>query len=164
MDIAPTLVALLGLPKDSLLDLVDGESLAPLFKGEIGKRKTTIPFRREQQAALIDNNYKIVMPKVGSGKYELYDLDKDPAESKDIYKDQPKIAAKLTKALDNFIASLEKSNTGADYPEGKLTTPDKGRVYWETSPEYEPYMKKLAPYTRSAKKKVRPKKKVGREK
>lgn len=159
MDIAPTLVELLGLPADSLLDLVDGESLAPLFKGEIGKRKTIIPFMREQQAALIDNNYKIVMQKVPGGKYELYDLANDPNESKDIYKDQPKIAAKLTKALDDFMASLEKSNTGADYPEGKLTTPDKGRVFWETSPEYAPYMKKLERYKRSAKKKVPPKKK-----
>jgi len=159
MDIAPTLVELLGLPKDSLLDLIDGESLAPLFKSEIGKRKTTIPFRREQQAALIDNNYKIVMQKVPSGKYELYDLEKDPTESKNIYEDQPIIAARLTKALDNFIASVDKSNTGADYPAGKLTTPDKGRVYWKTSPEYEPYMKKLARYARSAKKKVPLKKK-----
>ncbi|MHC4221963.1 MAG: sulfatase-like hydrolase/transferase, partial [Planctomycetota bacterium] len=158
MDIAPTLVELLSLPTDSLLELVDGESIAPLFKGQLGKRKTQIPFRLDKKAALIDNDYKIVIEKLGSGKYELYDLDKDPTESKNIYNEKPQIAARLTKALDDFNASLDKSNTGADYPTGSLSSPDKGRTDWETAPEYQRYLKELDAYLRPAFKKKKKKK------
>lgn len=170
MDIAPTLVDVLDLPKDSLLDVVDGDSVAPLFKGEIGKRKKYIPFRYNAKAVLIDNNYKIVQLDIKTKKYELYDLEKDPTESKNIYKDNPRIAARLSKALDEFNASLVKSDTGADYPAGKLTVADKGWANWETAPEYQPYLKQLTPYVRSsalrarldkngAKKEVAPKRK-----
>ena len=150
MDIAPTLVDLLGLPKDSLLDLVDGDSIAPLFKEEIGKRQKVIPFSILGKSAIIDNNYKIVQLDINTDKYELYDLDADPTESKDIYTDKPEIAARLRKAIDNFNASLIKSDTGADYPAGKLTIADKGWINWENAPEYQPYMQQLMPYARPA--------------
>jgi arylsulfatase A-like enzyme len=139
---------LLGLPKDSLLDLVDGDSIAPLFKKEIGSRKKYIPFRQYNKAALIDNNYKIVQPNINKDKYELYDLEKDPAESKDLFSEKPEVAARLKKALDDFNASLLQSDTGADYPEGKLTVADKGCTDWEKAPGYQPYLSRLKRYMR----------------
>lgn len=148
LDIAPTLVDLLGLPKDSLLGLVDGDSIAPLFKKEIGSRKKYIPFRQYNKAALIDNNYKIVQPNINKDKYKLYDLEKDPTESKDLFSEKPEVAARLKKALDDFNASLVQSDTGADYPEGKLTVADKGCTDWEKAPGYQPYLNQLKQYIR----------------
>jgi arylsulfatase A-like enzyme len=150
MDIAPTLVDLLDLPSDSLLEVIDGESLARLFEKEVGKRDKHIPFSILGKSAVIDNNYKIVQLDIETDEYELYDLDADPTESKDIYEDEPEIAARLRRAIDDFNASLLNSDTGADYPEGELTTEDKGWTNWETAPAYQPYMKQLMPYARPA--------------
>lgn len=150
MDIAPTLVDLLDLPKDSLLDVIDGESIAPLFVKELGKREKYITFRHRERSALIDNNYKIIQLDIKTDKYELYDLASDPTESEDIYIDKPEIAARLTKALDEFNASLVVSATGADYPAGKLTVADKGWVNWETAAEYQPYLEQLEPFIRAS--------------
>lgn len=144
MDIFPTLVDLLGLPKNSMLGLVDGISLKPLLAGEIGKRSKPIPFRYRNKAALIDNNLKIVTQRVGSGNYLLFDLKADKTESKDLYATRPADAKRMRAALDAAVASIAKSRNGADYPEGKVTKEGPHGRFWYAIPGYQPYLKAWA--------------------
>ncbi len=144
MDIFPTLVDLLGLPRDSMLDLIDGISLKPLFAAEIGPRTKPLPFHYRNKAALIDNDLKIVTEKIGSGKYQLFDLKADKTESKDLFAARPADARRLRIALDAMIASVTKSQRGADYPEGKVTREGPHGRFWYAIPEYRPYLKAWA--------------------
>jgi len=141
MDIFPTIVDLLDLPRDSMLPLVDGISLKPLFKQEIERRETLIPFSYNSKAALVDNNMKIVTEKVNSGDYQLFDLSQDKAESKNIADQHPLIAARMTAQLEAYLASIENSGQGADYPEGRVTRDGPHGRFWYAIPEYQPYLK-----------------------
>ena len=39
-----------------------------------------------------------------------------------------------------WLASVEASFAGRDYPEGRLTQPDPPRTHWKDSPLYQPYL------------------------
>jgi len=138
------LIDLLGLPRDSMLDLVDGISIKPLLAGEIGPRKKPIPFHYQGKAALIDNDLKIVIEKIGSGQYQLFDLKADVTESHDLFAQRPADAARLRTALEVMIESVAKSRTGADYPEGRVTREGPHGRFWYAIPEYEPFLKDWA--------------------
>ena len=144
MDILPTLVDLLRLPKDSMLELVDGMSIKPLLAGEIGPRTKPIPFHYHEKAALIDNDLKIVTEKIGGGRYLLFDLKADKAESNDLFAERPVDAKRLRAALDAMSESVAKSRAGADYPEGKVTREGPHGRFWYTIPEYQPFLKDWA--------------------
>ena len=144
VDIFPTLVDVLGLPKKSMLERIDGMSIKPLLAGEIGRRKRPLPFRYRNGAALIDNDLKILTRKVGSGKYQLFDLRADKTESRDLYAERPADAKRLRKALDEMVASIQRSQAGADYPEGKVTREGPHGRFWYAIPGYQPYLKEWA--------------------
>jgi arylsulfatase A-like enzyme len=144
MDIFPTIVDLLNLPKESLLGLVDGMSIKPLLSKEIGPRTKPLPFRYRNKAALIDNNLKIVSEKVGSGKYLLFDLKADKTESKNIFAERPADAKRLQAALDKMIQSIYKSQEGDDYPARKVTKEGPHGRFWYAIPGYKPYLKEWA--------------------
>ncbi|MDX1564378.1 MAG: sulfatase-like hydrolase/transferase [Phycisphaeraceae bacterium] len=143
MDIMPTLVDLLGLPENSMLEKIDGVSLKPLFEKEIGPRARPIPFQFLRSAALVDNNLKIVLEKKAKGKYQLFDLAKDKNESNDLFASHPQ-AGRLQKALDVFRESVAASRRGADYPEGKVTKDGPHGRFWYTAPEYRPHLETFA--------------------
>ena len=136
----PTIVDIVGLPKRSLLKPFDGVSLKPSIEGSIPKsRKQPIPFRYMGKGAIVDNDYKLVVTSVEKKTYELYDLAKDPDESQDIYDTRPEVAKRLTKAFEKWNRTVEASDAGKDYPEGKLTDPNPRRIFWTELPDYEPY-------------------------
>ena len=141
MDIFPTIVDLLDLPKDAMLDVVDGMSLKPLLAGEIGPRTKPIPFYFGSKAALIDNDLKIVTENVDRGKYLLFDLVADKTESKDLSAEHPDQAKRMQAALDAIVAAVEKSRAGIDYAEGKVTREGPHGRFWYAIPEYQPYLK-----------------------
>ncbi|MCM2372062.1 sulfatase family protein [Aporhodopirellula aestuarii] len=140
MDIFPTLVDLLGLPSESMLDLVDGMSIKPLFFGEIGARTKLIPFRYQDKAAIVDNNLKIVQENIGRDKYLLFDLDADKTESNDLFSERPADAQRLRQQLDEMVESIANSQSGVDYAEGKVTREGPHGRYWREIPEYQPYL------------------------
>ncbi|MHC4200965.1 MAG: N-acetylgalactosamine 6-sulfate sulfatase, partial [Planctomycetota bacterium] len=90
------------------------------------------------------NDYKMVFTKQGGGRYLLYDLARDPKETKDISADKPEVARRLRKALRDFTESVARSKTGADYPEGRITTIERRPMFWWDSPAYEPYLDEWA--------------------
>ena len=65
---------------------------------------------------MVDNNYKIVTLQVGSGTYELYDLEKDPGETTDLFADEPEAANRMRQAFEAWSSQVEASFAGADYP------------------------------------------------
>jgi arylsulfatase A-like enzyme len=144
MDIFPTLVDLLGLPRESMLELTDGASIKPLLSREFGPRTKPIPFRYQNKAALIDNDLKIVVEKIGSGDYLLFDLLADKTESNDLFSERPADAERLRAALDTFVTSVKASRAGADYPEGKVTREGPHGRFWYDIPGYQPFLKDWA--------------------
>ena len=139
MDIFPTLVDVVGLPETAMLKPIDGISLKPLFAGRIAPRKKPIGFRFGKRAALIDNNYKLLTQNFERENYELYDLVADKKESRDLYDSRPEVANRLTKALKSWLASVDASVAGRDYPGGRLNEPDPAPVFWTQVDGYKGY-------------------------
>lgn len=158
MDIFPTVADVLGLPENVLLQPVDGVSLRSLFTAETGPRARPLGFRHTGRAALVDNRYKIVNLGIAKGgAFELYDLEADPSETRNIAAEQPEVAARLTRALVAWNASVDASYAGRDYPEGKVSATEPKSRDWMTAPEYQPYLKQLQArpeYRPTGKKKV----------
>jgi arylsulfatase A-like enzyme len=140
VDIFPTIADLTGLPASAMLKPIDGASLKPLFAAEIADRAKPLPFRHQNRAAWIDNRYKIVWPNLAQPKFELYDLEADPKESKDLTATQPDVARRLSEALVQWNESVKASVAGKDYPEGKVHASEPPSRDWYTAPEYQPYI------------------------
>ena len=88
----PTIVDPVDLPKDSMLDIIDGISLKDPMFGSDAKRAKAIPFAMGKKGALIDNDYKLLSVK--KGKFELYNLADDHAEAKDLSSSNPEFSPK----------------------------------------------------------------------
>jgi arylsulfatase A-like enzyme len=141
MDIFPTIADLLGLPASVMLKPIDGTSLKPLFARELDRRAQPLGFRHTNRAALIDNRYKILTENLRAGTFQLYDLESDPGETKDLSSEQPELAKRMREALLAWNESVQASYAGKDYPEGKVSASEPApQRNWMTSPEYQPYM------------------------
>jgi len=137
MDIFPTLIDLLDLPEDSMLETVDGISLKNLMQGSDAKRDKMIPFAMGKKGALIDNDYKLLSVK--KGKFELYNLADDHAEAKDLSSSNPEVFAKMKQEFLAIQASIQESQNGKDYPEQKVN-PQPKRGFWKDDARYKDYM------------------------
>ena len=136
MDIMPTIVDLLDLPEDSMLGVLDGESILPLFTGETPARTHPIPFTM-LGTALIDGRYKLLKAKKGKSiPWELFDLLDDPKETTDISSNHPERFEKMIAEAEQMLASVEASANGKDYPEGRVIQPQRGDR-WEEMEEYQ---------------------------
>jgi arylsulfatase A-like enzyme len=68
--------------------------------------------------AIIDGKFKLVIhdsKKAGAPRRELFDLEADAAETKNLIEQQPSVAEKLQKQLTQWQQSVLRSLTGADY-------------------------------------------------
>ena len=140
MDVFPTIAEIVGLPDTSVQQPVDGISLRPLMEEEKVIRSKPIPFRHTKRAAIVDNHYKLVIPRLGEEACELYHLENDPGETDNLFVKEKEVAGRLLRYFKIWNASVEKSLAGMDYPEGRLLpgTPESRR--WTKSPEYAPYV------------------------
>ncbi|MBM4165110.1 MAG: N-acetylgalactosamine 6-sulfate sulfatase [Lentisphaerae bacterium] len=113
-DFYPTLLEAAGvaMPADKPQPL-DGISLIPLLEGKMAERPSPIGFMDAKSNALSDNRYKLL---VGANGASLYDLIEDPGERKTLFEEEPEVVARLGKLLDEWAASVRKSQEGADYP------------------------------------------------
>ncbi|MEM6910690.1 MAG: sulfatase-like hydrolase/transferase [Verrucomicrobiota bacterium] len=150
MDIFPTLAELCGLSEDCFVSPVDGKSLVPLFEGEMGPRPEPIAFRFQGQAALIDNDFKLVKAwgrKNASGprSFELYHVASDPGETQDLSKEKPEYFQSL---IDQWLAweeSVKASVAGKDYPEGRVLPldPSAERRFWHEDERYQKHFEEF---------------------
>ncbi len=142
MDIAPTIVDILGLPNSSLLKVTDGISLTELFDKDLKQRDKPIPFSCFGNTVLLDNQYKLLHVGKNNAKernYELYQLDADPLEEHNLYKTHPELAARMKKKMDQWKASMQDSIAGKDYSEGRLLPGDPEPRFWTEVDAYQPY-------------------------
>ncbi|NNJ24727.1 sulfatase family protein [Alienimonas chondri] len=150
MDIFPTIVDLLSLPPASMTHPVDGESLVPLLDGNPLERTHGIPFQFLRDAALIDGDYKLLTdnPRKSDG-WRLYNLKNDPGETEDLAAQDPHRAAAMRAEAEAMLTSVEASEAGRDYPEGRVLQPPR-TAFWKDMPEYEPYLDEFAGRSGSA--------------
>jgi arylsulfatase A-like enzyme len=142
-DIFPTIAEITGLPATALLAPVDGLSIRPLFTADIQERPKPMGFRHTRRAALIGNRYKVFAPNINQPKFEVYDLQMDPREEKDLSSSQPELAARLSKELLAWNESVQASVAGRDYAEGRLLPGDQTTRPWASSPDYQPHLAEL---------------------
>jgi arylsulfatase A-like enzyme len=138
MDIFPTIAEIVGLPKSCMTLPIDGISIKKLFAADLKTRNRAIPFRHNNRAALIDNNYKLLTQDIMKGEFELYDLREDPNEINNIIDQKVEIAEQMIKSFQIWNQSVEASVEGKDFPNG-LAEPDPMPLFWIELPEYEPY-------------------------
>lgn len=140
LDIFPTIAEIVGIPGSAMLDTIDGISLKPLIFGTAADetRDSPIPFRHQGRGALVDNNWKLVKPRANA-PFELYDLSHDPSESQDLASKNPDQLKKMSNAWLAFSDSVDKSQQGVDYSEGKVMPGEPGTRPWVTVPQYQAF-------------------------
>lgn len=114
-DYFPTVLDLLGFQMESQPEPIDGVSLRPLLEGQVDQRPRPIAFQQHHQVSLTDNRYKLISTAKENKSYELYDLLKDPSETANMALKKPEVKQQMKKKLEDWIASCEKSRSGADY-------------------------------------------------
>lgn len=92
VDIAPTILELAGtrFPKS-----INGSSLVPLLKGEQASiRKYAFNGAFQLRSSILDKRWKLI-DNQGEKKNELYDLDSDPKEKKNLWDAEPERVEKM---------------------------------------------------------------------
>jgi arylsulfatase A-like enzyme len=110
IDLLPTLLELEGLP---IPDGLDGRSLVPTFLGTKLEERPIVVEGRGARSIEIDNYRLIVRERVaqrlriGRKEFEkdveLYDLERDPGERKDVAREHPEVVERLRKRLESFM-------------------------------------------------------------
>ncbi len=131
LDIYPTLLEATGSMPQQQIQPLDGVSLISIFDQKSDIRTKPIPFWRHAadgsgHAAFLDWPYKLHTNAKSTGKRKgdpsatmpstlLYDVAQDPNETQNLAKQYPERVVQMTKALDSWKVSVERSFGGADY-------------------------------------------------
>jgi arylsulfatase A-like enzyme len=110
LDIFPSVVAAAGrrMPQDRE---IDGVNLLPYLKGERpDSPHEYLFFRHVQSYAVRRGNEKLFIPKVGAPP-ELYDLETDVAEKKNLAAARPEVVEELKKALEKWESRMVPSQS-----------------------------------------------------
>ncbi|MDF1813558.1 MAG: sulfatase-like hydrolase/transferase [Verrucomicrobiales bacterium] len=138
VDIFPTIAEVAGLDPDKvILQPYDGISLRQLFDTDIARREKPLGFRHDNRGVIIDNEYKYLSLK---GKEELYHLEDDKTESKNLAEVEPEVFSRLKTIYTQWNDGVEASVAGKDYPEGIVAPNQPERRFWNTDPAYLPYI------------------------
>ena len=104
VDVMPTILEIAGLAKP---DGVQGESLMPLVNGKpldlLALSETWYPryhYGWSELTAVSDGRYKFI----AAPSRELYDIEADPGETKDLSSDNPRMADALERGLRDMLA------------------------------------------------------------
>jgi arylsulfatase A-like enzyme len=94
---------------------LDGINILGLLRAEGARRPRPIYFRSDNQLAVVSNHLKLFSRNRGK-RFELYDLNEDPAEENDLAARYPHKVERLVADLDRWLEGVVSSNAGADYP------------------------------------------------
>jgi len=106
IDVLPTIAKLAGqpVPKDRI---IDGHDVGDILLGK-AKAKSPHDYHYFEKDGVRQGKWKLVRYRVKADRFvELYDLEKDLSERKDLSKQYPKKVKALTEALDAHVAKLE---------------------------------------------------------
>jgi arylsulfatase A-like enzyme/multidrug efflux pump subunit AcrA (membrane-fusion protein) len=107
VDVKPTVLDLIGLPP---VDGMDGQSMLPLMKGDVGRHRDAVYLSEctwQAKRGLRTEDWKFIHC-TDPGVYprsedELYDLQNDPEEQKNVALEYPDIAAELGERLNTWV-------------------------------------------------------------
>ena len=115
----------MDLVSEPYIDSILQEGTTPLVKIMAGKYTRSfrnfrhpdiVPSNYQGEMAVIDGKYKLIAKNVGTTiEMELYDLNNDLAEEKNMVHDHPNLQAQYEKQLRVWQKSVLQSLTGADY-------------------------------------------------
>lgn len=113
VDYFPTIQEIVGfeMPDDRPLD---GVSLLPIMTGKEQVRPRPLAFHIRGQAAWHDGNLKAVRPSKNA-PWELYHLADDASEKQNLAAKQPQKLQTMIEAWERWKASVDASDSGADY-------------------------------------------------
>ncbi|MFN4258153.1 MAG: sulfatase-like hydrolase/transferase [Gemmataceae bacterium] len=116
VDYLPTILELLDISLPTMRPL-DGVSLMPLLDGQMTERPRPLAFELGNQAAWLDNRYKLFVRLRDKQitEVELYDIIADPGETRNLADQQPDLTRKLRAELEAWRASCRSSWAGEDY-------------------------------------------------
>jgi len=120
IDLLPTIAALAGIPSDDLPADVDGSSLVPVLRGDSeGTTRETVFWHYAfyptdypaftPAAAIRSGRYKGIYF-YEDGRFEVYDLDRDLGETRDLSEVEPEIASRLKTSLHAWQESVGATN------------------------------------------------------
>ncbi len=139
MDIAPTLLDIVGLDASRLIQPQDGLSLRRLLEGDSSRRGSPIRLRHRGRGVAIDRRFKLYSEDLDASAFVLYDLEADPAEMRDVSAEHPDVFDDLKREFFKWNASVERSVRGEDYPEGVVDPSEPSPRQWRDMDEYRPY-------------------------
>lgn len=113
-DYLPTVLDYLDFEPEGQPQPIDGLSLRGLIEGTMDQRPHPIGFASKGASALSDNRFKLVIPNQGA-QPELYDLIRDPGETKNVADQHPDVVRRMQQQLLTFQDSCKRSAAGEDY-------------------------------------------------
>lgn len=110
MDITPTLLELAGIAhpgRSAGVEPLQGKSLLPVLQGLAERSRgeaETVGYELAGNAALFAGDLKLLrnLPPVGSGEWQLFDIARDPGETRDLRASRPEDFARLLAAYRAF--------------------------------------------------------------
>ncbi len=114
-DYLPTIVDLVGA---KMLDRrpLDGVSLLPVFENNSAARSQPIGFQSKEMRTWVGNRYKLFVKGEGEKAVaELYDLQEDPSESKNLASLKPQLVKEMFEQMEKWQASCRASDAEKDY-------------------------------------------------
>lgn len=123
-DYLPSLLDITGIAYPDGREL-DGESFWPLVTGKSLAKKKDLVFCSGRQGAVIRGKYKLYY---SEGRSELYDIEDDPYETRDLAEQLPDITKRLRNVLLTQLKSYENSFSGKEY--GRESYDKVGQDWW----------------------------------
>ncbi len=111
-DYFPTILGLFGqkVPGNRPFDGID---LLKALKSKEDQRDGFIGFQSKKQKSLVTQQYKLIT--IDGEGFELFDLLKDPKETKNIAEAHPEVVEEMKEQLDEWVKSCKNSDEGNDY-------------------------------------------------
>ena len=120
LDYLPTVSSLLGyeMPDERP---IDGLSLLPILQNKPWKRDRFIPFASQMQklspkASIVHKNHKLLLWFDSTKEDELYHIQDDPKEERNLARRKPELASELKRELLGWVKSARHSYEKGDYP------------------------------------------------
>ncbi|MBL7251256.1 arylsulfatase [Alloalcanivorax marinus] len=114
MDVLPTILDIARIPvpggKYNGRDVITpmGRSWLPMISGDIDimpEQDHAVGWELFSRRGIRQGDWKMLWidPPNGTGQWQLYDLNADRGETRDLYKENPKVAKRLKKEWDNYV-------------------------------------------------------------
>lgn len=113
-DYFPTIANILGVDVKKNKRPYDGVDILPMVQGQIERRSEPLAFEFQEQAALIDNEYKIYSNDNGQ-HFELYNILNDADEQNDLAATAPENLDEMVSVWRTWKTSQENSSQEKDY-------------------------------------------------